>query len=1027
LVLQAFGSYAGTLEVDFARMGRHGVFAITGPTGAGKSTIFDAIVYALYGDLPGFRADGNVRSQYADPSTRTRVTLEFEVGGETWTIERAPRQAVPRRRGSGEAVLQAPSALLRRSGEDAGGFSRQSDVAARVIDLVGLTKDQFEQVVLIPQGRFEEVLKADTRQRSALLTQLFPVDIYARVTDALKAIAQARQGDFDRAQAEQRSAVDGVAGEAERLVAGLPDGIDPGALGRWARGPADTPPGGEQAGGEPPGGEQAGGEPPGGEQAGGEPPGLDALLDDVARVEAELGALVAGAATERDQARLRRDDTVAAADAWDRWQADLAAARSFEDEEERDAHEEAELDRARSVSALAGALAGWQQAVAELAGAGVERDGLVARIGAAWEGDLPAGELTRSPQVSELAARIAAEAERLDAGERQFASLSAEAAQIEEARGDLASRNLAHASATEDQEAREAAVEADRVRLDELARQAADRHAAEVALATCQADVDRARRRAAATDAVTRSVAADESATENLEAARRELDRVRGAWRQGLAGRLAAHLVDGEPCPTCGSPDHPAPAALLDGAPDDDAVARAERALEEARQAQSAAQAARVTAEAKLDAIGDGPDLAAAERALVAAADRDQVARRAEADSTTLAADLDRRTGALSVARRALAEESGALSVAAARVEERAAAFERDRQSFVDDHGSFRSLASEAEARRALAAQVRELAGALARVEESEAARDQYRAALAPSMAELGVDGPAALAERMMEPDELARRRAASTGRRDRRTEVRSRIAAYEQAGVPAARPDAGPAEAALAAAEERLTDLVGRQAVVAAAAAHLRTAPDKVAAALAAVERTRRALEEAKTVAQLCAGQGGAGVDERLSLQNWVLAAYLRQVLSQANERLATMTGGRFALRLGEGSADGRRQSGLDLAVFDVNTGQVRPATTLSGGETFMAALALALGLADVVSGGANREIGALFVDEGFGSLDAQSLDGVVEVLRSLEDGGRVVGVISHVTELNRALPNGITVATTTSGSLATLTYPPE
>nr|MDA8343450.1 AAA family ATPase [Actinomycetota bacterium] len=128
LVLQAFGSYAGTLEVDFARMGRHGVFAITGPTGAGKSTIFDAIVYALYGDLPGFRADGNVRSQYADPSTRTRVTLEFEVGGETWTIERAPRQAVPRRRGSGEAVLQAPSALLRRSGEDAGGFSRQSDV-----------------------------------------------------------------------------------------------------------------------------------------------------------------------------------------------------------------------------------------------------------------------------------------------------------------------------------------------------------------------------------------------------------------------------------------------------------------------------------------------------------------------------------------------------------------------------------------------------------------------------------------------------------------------------------------------------------------------------------------------------------------------------------------------------------------------------------------------------------------------------------------------------------------------------------
>lgn len=138
-------------------------------------------------------------------------------------------------------------------------------------------------------------------------------------------------------------------------------------------------------------------------------------------------------------------------------------------------------------------------------------------------------------------------------------------------------------------------------------------------------------------------------------------------------------------------------------------------------------------------------------------------------------------------------------------------------------------------------------------------------------------------------------------------------------------------------------------------------------------------------------------------------------------------MTAGRYQLALADTATDGRKAFGLDLSVFDVNTGQFRAATTLSGGETFMAALALALGLADVVSGGSNREMGALFVDEGFGSLDPESLDAVVEVLRSLEDGGRIVGVISHVAEMQEALPSGITVESGNHGSVAVVHYPDD
>ena len=217
----------------------------------------------------------------------------------------------------------------------------------------------------------------------------------------------------------------------------------------------------------------------------------------------------------------------------------------------------------------------------------------------------------------------------------------------------------------------------------------------------------------------------------------------------------------------------------------------------------------------------------------------------------------------------------------------------------------------------------------------------------------------------------------------------------------------------------------MGRHAVLTSRIAAVDSAMAGLAARVGEIAEARRHKEEAETLHAVCAGVGGGTVADRVSLHNWVLAYYLRQVLAQANVRLDAMTDGRYALELDRESADGRKASGLDLSVLDAETGQSRPATTLSGGETFMAALALALGLADVVSAGSNYRIGALFVDEGFGSLDGESLDTVVDVLRSLQDGGRMVGVISHVQELKDALPHGITIEATSAGSRATLHYP--
>jgi exonuclease SbcC len=196
-------------------------------------------------------------------------------------------------------------------------------------------------------------------------------------------------------------------------------------------------------------------------------------------------------------------------------------------------------------------------------------------------------------------------------------------------------------------------------------------------------------------------------------------------------------------------------------------------------------------------------------------------------------------------------------------------------------------------------------------------------------------------------------------------------------------------------------------------------------AASEAEIVRARNSLQEAATLYRLCSGQSAANNEIRTSLEEWVLSDYLKQVLRQANTRMEMVSSGRYALQVNSLSGDNRGRHGLDLEVFDAYTGRARKARTLSGGETFIAALALALGLADVVAAGKNRELGALFIDEGFGSLDDVSLDSVLGILDSLQDGGRIVGVISHVEELKRALPPGITVVSSEAGSRAEIHYP--
>ena len=1041
LTLQAFGSYPGELYVDFARLSRHGVFSISGPTGAGKSTIFDALVYALYDDLPGFRVDGNVRSQFADPSTPTSVSLDFVVHGERWRIERRPTQPVRRQRGAGAPIERKSTVVLGRVGGDGelapGSTStRKEEVKRRIDALVGLTKEQFEQVVLIPQGRFEEVLKSDTSKRAPLLRRLFPVEVFTRLTESLRSIALSRQVEYEEAARARSSLVERLQTAYEAAIRQLPDDL------------RDT----------------LSGQRPDAEQE----PLLDAPCSPAAwtdrlgvRVQelttalGRVEELVAQLASTSEKARLALEEGRRSAADWDQWKMDLAVAASFADEERDDEAELASLERARRLSDLRGALGEWTDARRRLSQLEPEVASLVDGIGAAWRdepgalapdaiapgavspgvtasGDPWSAACADAHAAGLMAERAAADARRLAGEVARFERLVEVEGLLDGRRLALEERRLELAERALKLDAEEQSVALVSEETQRLRTEVTSLGALSEAVVGLEREHQMASRRAAAIAGLRRIESELVEAVAELARATSVAEAVRASWRDGLAGRLAQLLEDGAPCPTCGAIDHPAPAVLGEDRAGDEELAAAEAARDEAIRLQGVVEQRAAAARGVIDALAETRPVEAVEADLAERREALGLVRDAAERLEAVAAEEARRRGALVEARQVLGSDERSLEVDGARLGADRAAHERDVAAFVEVHGALESPAARAAARAEMAADFARLAGVL---KEVEAARDSLRHCMVvvePVARELGVIDPEELFLWLLDPSDIEARSAELEVRRARREDVRRRIAEYEaraerNLGGGAERPDVCSLEVAAQAAQCAHDSLLERRAVLADRAAVLSAGPDELASADRVVDAARRGLEEAKTVADRCAGLGGGPVSLRLSLENWVLADYLRQVLVQANHRLDTMTEGRFALQLSDGVTDGRKPWGLDLSVFDANTGQVRPATTLSGGETFMAALALALGLADVVSGGSNREVGALFVDEGFGSLDPQSLDAVVDVLRSLEDGGRIVGVISHVRELQQALPSGITVEPSAHGSVATLHYPPD
>ncbi|MGV9549610.1 AAA family ATPase [Streptomyces ardesiacus] len=986
LDITAFGPFGGSQSVDFDDLSAAGLFLLHGPTGAGKTSVLDAVCYALYGSVPGARQSGGqgmtLRSDHAATGTRTEVRLELTVAERRLEITRQPPWERPKKKGVGTTVDKAQT-WLREYDVKAGTWKDLSrshqEVGEEITQLLGMSREQFCQVVLLPQGEFARFLRADAEARGKLLGRLFDTRRFAEVE---KHLAERRRG----TEARVREGDAALLADAHRM--------------QQAAGSAmDLP-----------------------ELAPGEPGLADAVL--------EAAALARATARER----------LAVADCR------LTATESARDAAERDLADARELDRlqrryaeARERAARLAERADDHRAVRER----MERGRKAEAVAPALELRDAAETEHRRAAAAEARARVPLPRALADAGP---AGLAAAARRAAEELGGLASARRAERRLAELVREREGLDRQEHA--DEEVRQEAEAWLAdwETTRAGLQARVDSAQEAATRAEqlavqrdpAQRRLVAARrrDRLTDDTEAARRQslalaeaAVEARGAWLDlkeqrlhGIAAELAANLTDGAPCAVCGATEHPAPARKGAG--------HVDRAAEErALAAYQAADERRADAERRLGTVREALAAATAEAGDAPTARLAEEAEEIERDYTRARTDASGLHPAQEALRRAehereerVAAQQQAAVRSASRVEARER-LEREQTSLQAELTRARGAAESVETR---AAQLERQATLLTEAADtSRAAADTAQrlkdadARLADAAFRAGFDTPAEAAAALL--DDAAHR------------ELQRRLDAWqsEDAAVRAVLAEADTADAArrppadLAAAERAAAD-AGRRLREAAsardAAARCCAELDRLSAqAATAVRRLAPLREEHTRVARLASLAAGTSADNerRMRLESYVLAARLEQVAAAATARLLRMSSGRYTL-VHSDDRTGRGRSGLGLHVVDAWTGRERDTATLSGGETFFASLALALGLADVVTdetGGVRLD--TLFIDEGFGSLDDQTLDEVLDVLDALRERDRSVGIVSHVADLRRRVHAQLEVVKGRSGSL--------
>ncbi|MCC5969265.1 MAG: SMC family ATPase [Pararhodobacter sp.] len=1011
LTIQAFGPFAGREVIDFRDAVAAGLFGIYGQTGAGKSTLFSAMTFALFGEPSKSEQEApSLRSDHADPGAQTEVEFVFDVGGQRFVVWRRPEQMRPKQRGEGETRSPHEAHLFNATGmapdtitDDTRGKiiaeKKVREVDTAITDLLGYGPEQFRQIVLLPQGRFETFLSAKTRDRLEILRELFDVSLYQSLMAELKSEAETAERHVreERTLCARQLAAEGFE-STEALHAGIED------------------------------------------------------------AEVQLAQQLAHEAQAR-----------AACEAA---QAALKAAESIE---ARFAHAEAAATELATLQAATVKMDALAQRVTQAARAqtlldteryadDAARDVAAANetLRAAQAADARAQDASRAAAnelstIMERAGELDALRRKLDAFERHAEALH-KAADISDmvAAAATAERQANQAHLTTQQQLT-ALLETRRARAEELktARQTeGQRHATAARRASLAAALTAAQSYEKAAQDVQSAQASHAAHTATLEAATQRAEAALAGFQQAeraltaaQAYHLAAKLAPGAPCPVCGATDHPAPAtATQEHAGLDQAFRTAKTAWQSADSTaraaaealagttstlrerkgrlallvppdeSSAALADKIAAEVQaLDALGPETDIAAAEAAI------DQLD--AEIAATEARRDAQRD---------AVAQSQQETARVTARRDEMLSSVPddlRDPDALTAARATATKALADAEAQRTAA----ETAARASR-EAAIAAHKEHEAAAAAlaTCTQRHQTAVAALKDRLeraglSEAEFRALKPAIETLEADRRTveDHRRKLGIATEAADTAAaavdgltRPDLAYLSAQLDTATDTQSAATEQRILATSRRDHLTRLQGNLADTLRRLDEAETASGPLRLLAALVNGTNA----QKLDLETFAIGTMFDRVLEAANLRLGPMTSGRYRLeRDGEGAGRGRR--GLGIQVFDLFTGKSRPTTTLSGGESFIAALALALGLADVVESASGKvRLDTIFIDEGFGSLDTENgsgtLDQVLQVLNALVSQNRAVGLISHVPLVQEAIPNGFYIRKGLSGS---------
>lgn len=900
--MSAFGPYAGKQTVEMDRLGTSGIYLITGDTGAGKTTIFDAIVFALYGTASSDRRSGDMlRSRYAEPDTPTEVKLVFAYRNREYEIRRNPTYQRPKLRGEGMTQENASAELRLPGGEI---LTRTGEVDEKIREILGMTRDQFMQIAMIAQGDFLKLLLAKTEERRKIFSSIFRTGRYARLEERLKQEARQARKTYDDLVRE-------IGFEQER--ARLPEGTDRSGL-------RD-----------------------------------EEYLQAIEKFRDEAGKRLEEG--EKKQELLRRE-------------LDVLAARILAAEEQEKRKKTLEETRKQWTDLQAAA----EQRKKELEAA-----------------------RSREPEAKEKEARLHVEMDRLQQYDR-LEELKQQKTEAEKRRDsdEAARKKLEEGRTALTQQIRDcrqkikekdalagkaAALSGEKER---LRSQGAEYKELKTLLEACEE----------ASEKWSRAAAIYQAACGKEQEFGESYRRQHRAFLDDQAGILAAELAENQPCPVCGSLHHPSPAMKTDDAPTREMVEQSQKRWEESKTAMDEAgrkaAALRGTRDSSLQHMEEkakGLSMPTEPATLKETLMEEQKRFRSKWKEVT---------------------EALAASEAAAKakvvLEEK---LETLQQKQEEDDEAYHKL--ELESAR-LQEQIENISANYSELKETLPYADREAARNAVTLLEQKIREIREAVQSAEENEKAAACRIQEAeGRMD---ELQKQIREGESAESMTS-----------AELEEKQTQKKEEQLRLQAEAKEDNLIWETNSAAAGSIRKLNVEREQAARKYSMLqnladTANGNLSGKQRIQLETYVQQQLFDRILVRANTRFRVMSGGQYDL-VRRKEYQKNQQSGLDLDVVDHYNGTTRSVSTLSGGESFMASLSLALGLSDEIQESAGGvQLDALFVDEGFGSLDEETLDQAMKAIQTLaEDGGRIVGIISHVTELQNRIDRQLLVRKMKSG----------